>query len=37
VVDADLRLLAVALRKHLDYEETHVCPLLTRFSRWPLH
>jgi broad specificity phosphatase PhoE/hemerythrin-like domain-containing protein len=37
VVDADLRLLAEALRKHLDYEEAHVCPLLTRFSGWPLH
>jgi hemerythrin-like domain-containing protein len=37
VVDADLRLLAEALRKHLEYEETHVCPLLSRFSGWPLH
>jgi hemerythrin-like domain-containing protein len=36
-VDTDLRLLTEALRKHLDYEETHVCPLLTRFSHWPMH
>jgi hemerythrin-like domain-containing protein len=32
----DLRRLAEALRAHLAYEETHVCPLLTRFSYWPM-
>lgn len=35
VVNTDLRRLAEALQAHLAYEETHVCPLLTRFSRWP--
>ena len=35
-VDSDLRRLAEALRAHLAYEETHVCPLLTRFSYWPM-
>ena len=35
-LDSDLRRLADALRAHLAYEETHVCPLLTRFSYWPM-
>ena len=35
-VDADLRQLAKALRTHLAYEETHVCPVLILFSRWPM-
>ena len=35
-VDAGLRQLAEALRTHLAYEETHVCPLLILFSRWPM-
>jgi hemerythrin-like domain-containing protein len=35
-LDSDLRRLAEALRAHLAYEETHVCPLLTRFSYWPM-
>ena len=36
VVDSDLRCLSDALRNHLAYEEEHVCPLLTRFSQWPM-
>ncbi len=35
VLHTDLRRLSDALRAHLAYEETHVCPLLTRFKRWP--
>ena len=35
-VDSDPRRLAEALRAHLAYEETHVCPLLTQFLRWPM-
>jgi hemerythrin-like domain-containing protein len=35
-IDSDLRRLAEALRGHLTYEETHVCPLLTHFSHWPM-
>ena len=35
VMDTDLRRLSEALHAHLAYEETHVCPLLARFSRWP--
>jgi hemerythrin-like domain-containing protein len=35
-LDSDLRRLAEALRAHLAYEETHVCPLLARFSYWPM-
>jgi hemerythrin-like domain-containing protein len=35
-IDSDLRRLADVLRAHLAYEETHVCPLLTRFSYWPM-
>jgi hemerythrin-like domain-containing protein len=34
-VDGDLRRLAEVLRAHLAYEETHVCPLMTRWKRWP--
>ena len=34
VMNNDLRRLADALRAHLAYEETHVCPLLARHSRW---
>lgn len=36
ILDTDLRRLADALQAHLAYEETHVCPLLARFSEWPL-
>ncbi len=36
VMNTDLRRLSDALRTHLAYEETHVCPLLTRFSGWPM-
>lgn len=36
VMDNDLRRLADALHAHLAYEETHVCPLLARHSRWPI-
>ena len=35
VIDSDLRRLAIMLKDHLDYEETHVCPLLARMKRWP--
>lgn len=35
VLDSDLRRLSDALHAHLAYEETHVCPLLARFSGWP--
>ena len=34
-VDSDLRRLAALLQAHLDYEETHVCPLLAQMQRWP--
>jgi len=37
VVNTDLRRLSEALQAHLAYEETHVCPLLTRFASWPGH
>lgn len=37
VLNNDLRRLSEALHAHLAYEETHVCPLLTRFSGWPMH
>lgn len=33
VLQSDLRRLSDALRAHLAYEETHVCPLLVHFSR----
>ena len=36
VLNNDLRRLADALQAHLAYEETHVCPLLTRFAGWPM-
>ena len=35
VMNNDLRRLAEALQAHLAYEETHVCPLLTRWSHFP--
>ena len=35
VMNHDLRRLADALRAHLAYEETHVCPLMARWSEWP--
>lgn len=35
VMNNDMRRLAEALRAHLAYEETHVCPLMTRWSHWP--
>lgn len=34
-VRRDLEQLASILRSHLDYEETHICPLLPRLGRWP--
>ena len=37
VLNTDLRRLADALHAHLAYEETHICPLLARFSHWPMH
>lgn len=36
VLDTDMRRLSDALRAHLAYEETHVCPLLTHFAQWPM-
>jgi hemerythrin-like domain-containing protein len=35
VMNSDLRRLGEALRAHLAYEETHVCPLLARWTQWP--
>ena len=35
VLNHDLRRLSDALRDHLTYEETHVCPLFARWSEWP--
>ena len=35
VGDSDLQRLAQALTDHLAYEETHVCPVLAKFSGWP--
>jgi iron-sulfur cluster repair protein YtfE (RIC family) len=35
VMNHDLRRLSDALRDHLAYEETHVCPLMARWSQWP--
>lgn len=35
VMNSDLRRLSDALHAHLAYEETHVCPLLARWSSWP--
>lgn len=35
-VSRDLQRLAESLRTHLSYEESHVCPLLTHFSHWPM-
>lgn len=37
VLDTDLRRLADALQAHLAYEETHICPFLTRLTGWPMH
>ncbi len=34
-VHSDLNRLADALRAHLAYEETHVCPFIAKFQRWP--
>lgn len=34
IVDSDLRRLSEALHAHLAYEETHVCPMLTRLRGW---
>jgi len=33
-LDRDLHRLAGLLHAHLDFEETHVCPLLARFANW---
>ncbi|HML21554.1 MAG TPA: hemerythrin domain-containing protein [Aggregatilinea sp.] len=35
VLNNDMRRLADALRAHLAYEETHVCPLMARWTRRP--
>ncbi len=35
VMHTDLRRLSEALRAHLAYEETHVCPFIAKFQRWP--
>jgi hemerythrin-like domain-containing protein len=35
VMNNDLRRLAEALREHLAYEETHICPFLARLKQWP--
>jgi iron-sulfur cluster repair protein YtfE (RIC family) len=35
VMNNDLRRLAQALREHLAYEETHICPFLARLKQWP--
>jgi hypothetical protein len=35
-VSRDLQRLADSLRTHLAFEESHVCPLLTHFSHWPM-
>jgi hemerythrin-like domain-containing protein len=35
VMNHDLRRLADALRQHLAYEETHICPYLARLKSWP--
>ena len=35
VMNSDLRRLAEALREHLAYEETHICPFLARLKQWP--
>jgi len=35
VLNNDMRRLADALKAHLDYEETHVCPVLARWTKWP--
>lgn len=37
VMNNDLRRLADALQAHLAYEETHVCPFLSRWTHWPMH
>lgn len=37
VLDNDLRRLSEALQAHLAYEETHICPVITRLSNWPAH
>jgi hemerythrin-like domain-containing protein len=34
IVDSDLRRLSEALHAHLAYEESHVCPLLTKLKSW---
>jgi hemerythrin-like domain-containing protein len=36
VINSDLQRLSESLSLHLAYEESHVCPLLTRFSNWPM-
>ena len=36
VLESDLQKLSDALRAHLAYEETHVCPFLARMTRWPI-
>lgn len=35
VLNNDMRRLAEALHAHLAYEETHVCPLMTRWTEFP--
>ncbi len=36
VLESDLQKLSDALRAHLAYEETHVCPFLAMMTRWPI-
>lgn len=36
VLNSDLRRLAQALHDHLAYEESHVCPFVARWSKWPM-
>lgn len=35
VMNHDLRRLSDALRDHLAYEETHICPLMAHWTQWP--
>jgi iron-sulfur cluster repair protein YtfE (RIC family) len=37
VMNNDLRRLSDALRAHLAYEESHVCPLMVRWTHFPGH
>lgn len=37
VLNNDLRRLSDALSAHLAYEESHVCPFISKLSGWPLY